>query len=185
MTETLAGVEAAKGSIRWTGSWYTAFVSVEPATTWTPSLRHSIKTSLEMLRMMGTDLVVEPAETVGLSIGLEICVAPGYFRGDVYAALWQVLVTGDSCTGTAGLLIAENFAFGTTVYASPIIAAAQGVPGVVSVTLTTFARQNSPPPAGTPPPPYLLMGPLEIPSCDNDPNNLDRGRLVLTLDGGK
>jgi hypothetical protein len=29
------------------------------------------------------------------------------------------------------------------------------------------------------------MGASEIPCCDNDPNHLDRGRLVLALDGGK
>jgi hypothetical protein len=96
-----------------------------------------------------------------------------------------VLVTGDSCAGTPGLLSSENFAFGATVYASPIIAAAQGVPGVVSVQMTTFARQESLPPQGTTPPVFLQMGPLEIPCCNNDPNNLDLGLLTLTLDGGK
>jgi hypothetical protein len=185
MTDTLPGVEQAKGSIRWTGSWYSAFVSVEPVNTWTPALQQSIRTSLGTLRMMGTDLVVEQADMVGLNIGLLICVAPGYFRGDVYAALWRVLVTGDTCLGTPGLLSAENFSFGTTVYASPIIASAQGVTGVISVRMTEFSRQVSPPPAGTTPPAYLVMGPLEIPCCDNDPDHLDHGRLVLTLDGGK
>jgi hypothetical protein len=137
------------------------------------------------MRMMGTDLKVEQADMVGLAIAMTICVAPNYFQGDVYAALWQVLVTGDSCTGTPGLLSSENFVFGATVYASPIIAAAQGVPGVVSVQMTTFARQESLPPQGTPPPVFLQMGPLEIPCCDNDPNHLDLGLLTLTLDGGK
>ena len=59
--------------------------------------------------MMGTDLVVEEAIFVGLNIGLEICVAPGFFQGDVYAALWKKLVTGDSCAGKSGFLNAANF----------------------------------------------------------------------------
>jgi hypothetical protein len=185
MADTLAGVEQALGTLRWTGSWYTAFVSVEPVGAWSKTLKKSIKQSLNMMRMMGTDLKVEQADMVGLAIGLTICVAPNYFQGDVYAALWQVLVTGDSCTGTPGLLSSENFQFGATVYASPIIAAAQGVPGVVSVQMTTFARQDSLPPQGTPVPVFLEMQPLEIPCCNNDPNNLDLGLLTLTLDGGK
>ena len=185
MTEMIPGVEQAKGTLRWTGSWYTAFVSAEPLTQWTTALRRTIQTSLNQLRMMGTDVVVEQAKLVGLNIGLNICVASGYFQGDVYAALWQVLVTGDACTGTPGLLSAANFQFGATVYASPFIAAAQSVTGVVSVQLTTFARQDSPPLPGTPPPTQLTMGPLEIPCCENDPNNLDHGLLTLTLDGGK
>jgi hypothetical protein len=185
MAETLPGVEQALGSLRWTGSWYTAFVSVEPATTWSKALKKSIKKSLNGMRMMGTDLKVEQADLVGLNIALTICVAPGFFQGDVYAAVWQVLVTGDSCLGTPGLLNSENFRFGVTVYASPFIAAAQNVPGVISVQLTTFARQDSLPPPGTTPPVFLQMAPQEIPCCDNDPNHLDHGILTLTLDGGK
>ena len=186
---TLAGVAESKGTMRWTGSWYTAFVSVEPAgtldTTLTASLKQSVKTSLNKMRMMGTDLVVEAAKLVGLRIGLGICVAPSYFHGDVYAAVWRVLVAGEPCTGTLGLLNPANFQFGETVYASPIIAAAQRVTGVVAVTLTTFERMDAPTPAGAAPPTQLTMGALEIPRCDNDANHADRGLLVLTMDGGK
>jgi hypothetical protein len=32
---------------------------------------------------------------------------------------------------------------------------------------------------------YLSLGRLEIASCDNDPNHLDRGVFTLQLDGGK
>jgi hypothetical protein len=32
---------------------------------------------------------------------------------------------------------------------------------------------------------FLTMGRLEIPRCDNDPNRLDHGILVLRMDGGK
>jgi hypothetical protein len=134
---------------------------------------------------MGTDLVVEEAVFVGLNIGLEICVSPNFFQGDVYQALWQLLVTGDSCTGTPGLLNAANFQFGQTVYASPIIAAAQSVTGVVAVTLVTFERMTQPTSAGTAPPTQLLMGSVEIPCCNNDPNHADLGFLTLTMDGGK
>ena len=98
MAETLPGVAKAKGTMRWTGSWYTAFVSVDPrlASVGTDLNADAGRTtSLNMLRMMGVDLVVEEAIFVGLRIGLDICVEAGYFQGDVYAAVWQVLVTGD------------------------------------------------------------------------------------------
>ena len=185
MAATLAGVSQAQGTIRWTGSWYSAFVSVDPVGQWTSALASQVKSGLDMLRMMGTDLVVEDAVFAGLNIGLEICVAPGFFAGDVYAALWQLLVTGDSCTGTPGFLNAANFQFGQTVYASPIVAAAQAVAGVKAVTLTTFERMDSPTPAGQPPPAQLTMAAVEIPCCNNDPNHADRGTLTLTMDGGK
>jgi hypothetical protein len=183
------GVVAARGTMRWTGSWYTAFVSVEGAGGSTnvggTALAKTVKQDLNKLRMMGVDLQVEGAVLVGLRIGLEICIAPQYFQGDVYAAVWKVLVTGDSCTGALGLLNPANFQFGETVYASPIVAAAQKVPGVVAVTLTTFERMDTPLAAGESVPGLLTFGALEIPRCDNDANHADRGVLTLTLDGGK
>jgi hypothetical protein len=185
MAATLAGVSQAQGTIRWTGSWYSAFVSVDPVGQWSSALQSQVKSGLDMLRMMGTDLVVEDAVFAGLNIGLDICVAPGFFQGDVFAALWQLLVTGDSCTGTPGFLNAANFQFGQTVYASPIVAAAQAVAGVKAVSLVTFERMNSPTPAGQPPPAQLTMAAVEIPCCNNDPNHADRGTLTLTMDGGK
>jgi predicted phage baseplate assembly protein len=185
MAGKLNGVSEAQGTIRWTGSWYSAFVSIDPVGVWSTGLQSQVKTSLNVLRMMGTDLVVEEAIFVGLNIGLQICVSRGFFQADVYAAVWQLLVTGDSCAGTTGLMNAANFQFGQTVYASPIIAAAQTITGVAAVTLITFERMDAPTPAGTAPPTQLLMGAIEIPRCDNDPNHADHGLLKLTMDGGK
>jgi hypothetical protein len=185
MAATLAGVSQAQGTIRWTGSWYSAFVSVDPSGNWSSALASEVKSSLQMLRMMGTDLLVEEAVFVGLNIALEICVAPGFFQGDVYEALWQLLLTGDSCTGTPGFLNAANFQFGQTVYASPIVATAQTVAGVMAVSLSTFERMDSPTPSGQSPPAQLTMAAVEIPCCNNDPNHADRGTLTLTMDGGK
>ena len=181
----LSGVSQALGTLRWTGSWYSAFVSVAPNGPWSATLASQVRTRLNKLRMMGVDLVVEETVFVGLNIGLEICVLPGFFRGDVYAALWKLLVTGDACSGQAGLLSEGNFQFGQTVYASPIIAAAQSVAGVASVRLATFARMDRPQPANATPPMQLTMAAAAIPCCDNDPNHADRGSLTLTMDGGK
>jgi hypothetical protein len=181
----LNGVNQAQATIRWTGSWYSAFISIDPKGSWTSTLASQVKTGLDKLRMMGIDVVVEEAIFVGLTIGLDICVMPGFFRGDVYAALWKLLVTGDVCSGKPGLLNAANFQFGQAVYASPIVAAAQSVTGVASVRLTTFERTDRPLPAHATLPRQLVMGAVEIPCCENDPNHADRGSLTLTMDGGK
>jgi hypothetical protein len=72
------------------------------------------------------------------------------------------------------------------VYASGLIAAAQTVEGVRAATLTAFGRLDASP--GAPDglaQGYLTMRRLEIPRCDNDPNHLDHGVLVLHMDGGK
>jgi len=184
MTATFPGVRQARGTFRWTGSWYTAFVSVEPVGALTKQLIHDTKRRLNLLRMLGIDLAVEAAKVVGLNIVLKICVAPDHFRGDVYAALLKVFITGDQCDGSRGLLNADNFIFGETVYTSPLIAAAQAVDGVVSATLVTFSRLDAPWVDGVAQG-FISLGRLEIACCDNDPNHLDRGVFTLQLDGGK
>lgn len=182
----LPGIREARGTLRWTGSWYTAFVSVDPVATITTTLVKETTSSLNLLRMMGIDLAVEGANLVGLRIEMEICVDPEHFQGDVFEALMHVFFSGDRCNGQPGLLNATNFTFGETVYASPLIAAAQAVEGVLATTLTVFARMDAhvgaPDGVATG---YLTMGRLEIPRCDNDPNHLDRGTFVLHMDGGK
>jgi hypothetical protein len=183
ITTQLTGGLAARGTLRWTGSWYTAFVSIDP-TELTAGAVDETKSGLRKLRMMGTDVAVEAAVIVGLEIELRICVDPQHFQGDVFDALMRVFISGDQCDGRAGLLNAANFSFGQTVYASPLIAAAQAVEGVRSVSLVTFTRMDAPWVDGVAQG-YLTMGRLDIPRCDNDPNHLDHGRFRLDLDGGK
>jgi hypothetical protein len=167
----IPGVGEARGSLRWTGSWYTAFVSVDPATV-------DVSEPMQRLRMLGTDVAAEGTIIVGLRIELAVCVDPAHFRGDVYAALLAAF------TGADGVLAARRFTFGQTVYASPLISAAQSVAGVSSVTLTTFSRLDQPwvdaVAAG-----FITLGRLEIPRCDNDPDHLDHGLFTLAMEGGK
>ena len=133
---------------------------------------------------MGTDLAAEGAVLVGLDIEMEICVAANHFQGDVFAALMKLFISGNQCSGQPGLLNPTNFTFGQTVYASPLIAAAQAVEGVLSATLTVFKRMDNPSLDGVAQG-FLTMGRLEIARCDNDPNRLDLGIFALHMDGGK
>jgi hypothetical protein len=177
-------IQQARGTLRWTGSWHTAFVSVDPVAALTPALLRDTERRMNLLRMMGTDLAVEGAVIVGLRIQLQICVDPDHFAGDVYSALMKVFITGDQCSGKAGLLNAANFSFGASVYASPLIAAAQAIEGVRSASLTRFTRMDDASLDGVTNG-FLTVGRLELPRCDNDPNHLDRGLFELRLDGGK
>ena len=177
-------IAQARGTLRWTGSWYTAFASVEPVGVLSAQLLKETLARLNLLRMMGTDLAVEGAVIVGLRIVMKICVAPDHFAGDVYAALMKVFIAGNQCSGQPGLLNAANFSFGETVYASPLVAAAQAIDGVVAATLVTFTRMDNPSVDGVAAG-YITLGRLEIPRCDNDPNHLDRGVFQLQMEGGK
>jgi hypothetical protein len=181
---SVSTIREARGTLRWTGSWYTAFVSIDPVKTLTSQLIGDTTTRLNQLRMMGTGIAVEGAVIVGLAITMQICVDSEHFQGDVYDALMHVFVTGNQCNGQPGLLNASNFSFGETVYASPLIAAAQAVEGVLSATLTQFAPMNNPAADGSAQG-YLTMGRLQLPRCDNDPDHLNNGTFQLVMDGGK
>lgn len=179
-------IREARGTLRWTGSWYTAFVSVEAAIgdQPTPALVTNTANRLDLFRMAGVDLQVEGAIIVGLRIEMTICVDPEHFQSDVQAAVMEIFTTGDLCDGRTGILNPANFTFGETIYTSPLIAAAQAVEGVSSVTLTAFQRMDDPLIDGAAQG-YLTMGRLELARCDNDPDRLDHGIFVLYMDGGK
>lgn len=179
-------IRQARGTLRWTGSWYTAFVSVEPQAGGTPdaTLVKATTERLNLLCMAGTDLAVEGAVIVGLRIEMNICVDANHFQADVWKALLAVFTTGNQCTGQPGILNANNFTFGETIYASPLVAAAQAVEGVASATLMVFERMDNPSIDGVAQG-YLKLARLEIARCDNDPNRLDHGVLLFHMDGGK
>jgi len=180
-----AAIRAARGTLRWTGSWRTAFVALDPAPGAPPpdELTQETLQLLELLRMAGVDTGAEPAFIVGLRVALSICVKPRYARGQLLQALQGIFTAGPTCDGRPGLLDPENFSFGQTVYLSPFIAAAQAVEGVASVQATAFQRVDDPArdAVGRG---FISMQRLEIARIDNDPSRPDRGIFELTLDGG-
>jgi hypothetical protein len=186
MAQQDPAIREARGTLRWTGSWYTAFVSIDSVAPSGPdaALLAATQTRLNLFRMAGVDLAVEGAVLVGLRIEMNICVDPDYFQDDVQAALTQLFTVGTLCSGQRGMLNPENFTFGQTIYTSPFVAAAQRVEGVSSATMTVFQRLDDPSIDGVAHG-YLTLGRLEIARCDNDPARLDRGIFVLHMDGGK
>ena len=180
-------VDKAVATLRWTGSWYTVFVTVEPqgAGNLAPGLKRALKKSLERYHLAGQDLELENPQYVPLQIGLDVCVDPDYFQSDVQSALMQALGSGISSAGQKGLFYPDNFTFGQTVYLSRVYAAARSVAGVVSVRATTFQPQGV---AATTQ--YLdvgeiQIGPLQVARLANDPNFPNHGQLSLALEGGK
>lgn len=179
-------VDQAVASLRWTGSWYSVFIAVEPAGggNLTGTLRKSLETTVGRYRLAGQDLRLESPQYLSLEIELQVCVDPNYFQADVEKSLLQVLGNGILPNGQKGFFYPDNFTVGETVYLSPIYATARSVPGVISVTATKFqpqgvntARYLS---AG-----QIKLGSLQVARLDNDPSHPDHGQLALDVQGGK
>jgi predicted phage baseplate assembly protein len=186
VTERHAGVQRAIATFHWTGSWHTVFITVDRLgeAPMDDDFEESIRRHVERYRMAGHDLEIDGPRYVSLEIEMHVCAEPDYFRADVQAALLQLFSNRVLPDGRLGAFHPDQFTFGQTVYLSPLIAAAQAVPGVMSVQVKRFQRQgtpdNKPLSAGK-----LDLGRLEIARCDNDPNFAEHGVFHLSVGGGK
>ena len=186
MSERDPNVQRAAATFRWTGSWYTVFVTADRVggRAVDDAFELELRQVLEPFRMAGYDLEIDGPQFVALDVALHVCVEPDYFRADVKAAVLDVLSSRAHADGTLGFFHPDRFTFGGSVYLSAIIAAAQAVPGVQSVTPVTFQRQRDKASSGIDSG-VLPMGRLEIARLDDDQSFPEHGLLVLTAGGGK
>jgi hypothetical protein len=188
--ETLAQahpeVRRAVATFRWTGSWTTVFVTIEPyaGRSVDAALIARVRQYLEPFRLAGHDLEVAGPNYVALEIEMSVVAASDHFRSDVEAALLQVFTSGLAPDGSPGVFNPDNFVFGQAVYLSPLYAAAQTVDGVASAQITKFQRRSRPDPLVLPRG-RLDMDRLEVARCDNDPDFPERGVFRLSMGGGK
>ena len=178
-------VQRAAATFRWTGSWHTVFVTADRlgGVAIDPAYEQSLLDYVDVYRMAGYDADVDAPIFVPLEVDLLVCAEAGYHRGDVERAVLDVLSARTLPDGSRGLFHPDNFTFGQPVWLSSIYAAALAVPGVASVTVTTFQRQRLPETSGLDAG-VLDMSRLEIAQLSNDPNFPERGVLELTVGGG-
>ena len=185
VTQRRPDVHKAAAEFRWTGSWYTSFVTVEPhgAISLDTTQKADLEQYLGIYRMAGWDVEVEPPVPVPLDIALRICVKPGFLASHVKAAMLAALGTGILPDGTRGFFHPENFTFGQQLFLSALYQAALAVHGVQSVIVTRLERLGAPSAVALDSG-ELTVGRFEVVRCDSDPNFPDRGRIALEMVGG-
>jgi predicted phage baseplate assembly protein len=181
------GLQRAAARFRWTGSWRTVFVTLDPlggdTVDPTPQLKTHVRGHLERFRLAGYDLQVDDPRHVSLEIELHVCVERGYFGADVERALLEVFSNRVRADGSKGLFHPDRFSFGETVYLSPLVHAAMEVDGVDSVRFVTFRRQGKPDKGVALAQGRILLDRLEIARLDNDPNFPEHGTFrVVSLE---
>ncbi len=173
--------QRAAGTLRWTGSWHTMFVSVDRlgGQQVDEAFENRLRGCLERFRMAGQDLEINGPRYVSLEIEIAVCIKPGYFFSDIQKALLDVFSDSVLPDNRLGVFHPDNFVFGQPVYLSSLIAAAQSVAGVDSVMVRKFQRQrvdsNEALHSGK-----LELGRLEIARLSNDPNFPERGSFTVT-----
>ena len=196
VAQKLPQVQSAVAGFRWTGSWYTVFIGVQPSSATdliaksngvlllSDTLRQTVLDFLTSYRMTGYDLEIRPPQFLPLEIDLSVCTAPGYFRGDVEQGVLQALSSNILPDGDTGFFYPGNWVFGQSLYLSRIYAAVQAVQGVDSLEVTVF-RQFGQPDNGELANGVMPAGPWQIIQLDNDPNFQEHGVLKVTMLGGK
>lgn len=192
----LEGVSGAVATFRWTGTWLTVFVAIDPEdrsslvdlpdgrTRLEPAFEQHVRAWLARFRIAGHDIELRPPRFVGLELAVEVCAAPGYFRTDVAEAVRAALSARVLPGGGRGFFHPDYFTFGDAVYASRLYAAVERVTGVDSVAIRKLTRFGQPQrdelDRGV-----LPIGPWEIARLDADPSFAEHGVLTVTARGGK
>ena len=184
--ETMPEVSKAAAMFRWTGTWHTVFVAIDPSggAELTPELRSRVDTWVRRFLQTGYDLEITAPLYVPLDIAITVCTDPEHFRSDVYQALLRELGTGVLAGGRKAFFNPDRFTFGQPLFLSQLYAAITDVDGVRSAHVTRLQRFGRASAgelsAGT-----VRVSGAEIIRCDNDPNFAERGVLKFQMEGGK
>ena len=172
-----ARVQRAVATRRWTGSWYTMFITVDRrgAESMDADFEDSVMAFIDRYRLAGHDVEIDAPAYVALDIALHVCAKPGYFQSDVQKRLLTVFSTAPT-----GFFHPDRYSFGGPVYLSAVVAAAMAVPGVSHVEPRCFKRlgrlSDGEIEAGR-----IAMARLEIARLDNDPNAPENGVIQIEV----
>jgi predicted phage baseplate assembly protein len=174
-----SGVQKAAARLRWTGSWYTAFVTIDRqgGAAVDAHFKDQMGSGLDRYRLAGYDLEINGPRSVALEILLRVCVKPGYFRSNVRLALLKAF------RSAGGFFDPDNFTFGQPLYLSQIYQAAMAVAGVESVQVLKFKRWGKAE-AGEKDVGLITPGQFDILRLDNDPNFPENGKIDFVMEAG-
>lgn len=178
-------IQRAKASFRWTGSWLTVTLAVDPldAEGLTPELRRALLHDLAAKHLAGYDLEITGPIYLPVELDVEFCAAPGARPIDVQQSIQQALSDSELPGGVKGFFHPDNFTFGDNLYVSKIYAAVMAVPGVARAQITRLARLHAEEPesetACNLSQGFLAAGPDQIIRLDNDRNFPQNGTLTV------
>ncbi|KUG57440.1 hypothetical protein AVL62_13530 [Serinicoccus chungangensis] len=188
VAEQHPGVQRAVARRRWSGSWFTQAVTLDPVAAYAddPTVAQDVAAALEVRRMAGIDVTLERPLMVALSIALTACLHRDAPHAPTEAALRRAFTSGLREDGSPGFFHVDRFTFGQQVRLSDVVATAMGVQGVAWVEVSAFSRATATPSAAadTLAAGVIEAGPREVLRCDSDPSNPEHGRLELTVRGG-
>lgn len=126
--ERMPWVQKAHSVTRWTGSWPTDFVAVDPvdSVAITDDQRRALSVEIDCIRLMTRDARPVDPDYLDIDLEVRVCVGAGFYAGDVLKRVRDRLMP-------PGFFDPDNFTFGDPLRRAAIEAAVQDVPGVAHV----------------------------------------------------
>ncbi len=189
--EEVEGVNRARAFYRWTGSWRTVRVSIDPegTTALADDLRSSVSAYLEAVRLVGEDLELRAPHYVPLAIFVRICVKPDVWPEDLRFVLEQEFSDNYTPNGRRAFFHPDNWTFGQRLRRSELAGRIKSIPGVGHVQGVHWTRFNEPTPGvydqTETGPEEIFVGDNEIIMVHNDPDFMERGFIRFILNGGR
>jgi predicted phage baseplate assembly protein len=192
VTERHPEVQKAAATLRWTGSWYTVFITVDRAggRPVDAAFEQELRAFVERFRLAGQDIEIDAPRFVPLEIVFTVCVKAGYYRSQVKAELLKLFSSRDFVDGTRGFFHPDHFTFGQPLYLSQMVALVMGVPGVQWVDVEDVPgkpnrfRRWGHSAQGEFAAGMIGFGRLEIARLDNDPSLPENGKIDFIMEGG-
>ena len=181
--EQVRGVSAAAASYAWTGSWRGVRVTIDPVGTedLSPELRADVARHLEVVRLIGDDIEIRGPVLVPLDILVVLCARDDVWPEDLRVVLERELSDSFTSDGRPGFFNPDQWTFGDSLHASQLLGRILDSPGaerVVSLEMARWGRRRAAVDV-------IATGPNEVISVRNDPDHLERGRIVLDVQGGR
>jgi hypothetical protein len=181
-------------SFRWTGSWLTVGLALDPigSAGVSKALAAEVLNALNGRRLAGYDLELLPTNYLPLQLKLLVCVATGFLEAEVRRGVIQAL-TGDesrpASENSKALFRSGNFGFGQALDLSKLYQSVMQVPGVEAVIVQTVAPLHSADPAGNTQRAlangFLAVQRDQVIQLDNDRNFPEHGTLAVVTKGGR
>lgn len=183
--ERLDWVQRAGAEFRWTGSWLSCFVTPDPAGSFqvTAAQQEDLQQQLDRFRQAGREAYERDPIYANLDLDITVCVAQGFFIGDVEQRVLVALFGTPSNPSLKGFFSPDNFTFGSPLERSQLEAVIQSVPGVRAVETILIRRRG-----------WFdwrvfreltfKVAANEIVRAQNLPDFPERGSVHLTMEGG-
>jgi len=192
MAERHPEVQKAAATLRWTGSWYTMFITIDRigGRLVDAAFKKEMLAFMERFRLAGQDLEIDGPRYVPLDVIFTVCLLAGYSRSQVKEDLLNRFSSRVLPDARLGFFHPDNFTFGKTVYLSELIALVMSVPGVKWVDAEDTAlkpnrfRRWGQSAAGEFAAGKIQFWRLEIARLDNDRSVPENGRLDFIMEGG-